>query len=59
MQWLITTIFQFDRLFFTYDRITGWMAAAKVLYLFLLVFCWCFVFLLNAKNILKEIEEYV
>jgi hypothetical protein len=41
-QWLITTVLRVDRLFFTYDSITKYLLATKLLYLWFLIVAWCF-----------------
>lgn len=44
VQWFITTVFQVDRLFFSYDSINKWLIATKGLYLVFLIVAWCFAF---------------
>lgn len=43
-QWLITTVLQVDRAFFTYNYITKKLLLIKALYLMFLLVSWCFVF---------------
>ena len=44
LQWLLTTLLRADRVFFTYDHVTPWMIATKVLYFLFLAVAWCFLF---------------
>jgi len=43
-QWLITTIFQTDRYFFSYDHITKYYVITKVFYLLFLIVLWSEIF---------------
>ncbi len=56
IQWLLTTIFRVDRLFFDYDHVTKWMLATKAIYLAVLLLAWCFGFFVYRK--IKEQDEY-
>lgn len=44
LQWLVTTLLRVDRVFFTYDHVTPWFVATKVLYFLFLAVAWCFCF---------------
>ena len=44
VQWIATTLLRVDRVFFTYDHVTPWMIATKVLYFLFLAVAWCFLF---------------
>lgn len=44
IQWLLSTVLQIDRLFFTYYRLSKYMLATKALYLISLLIVWCFIF---------------
>lgn len=44
LQWLVTTLLRVDRVFFTYDHVTPWYVATKVLYFLFLAVAWCFCF---------------
>lgn len=50
VQWLVTTLLHTDRAFFTYDHVTPWMVATKVLYLLFLAVTWSFLFA-SVRNI--------
>ena len=50
IQWLATTLLRVDRVFFTYDHVTPWMIATKVLYFLFLAVAWCFLFA-SVRNI--------
>lgn len=44
VQWYLTTVFQIDRYFFTYDVETLYFFAIKLLYFFTLIILWSFLF---------------
>ena len=44
IQWFITTVFQVDRLFFTYEYENKYFLGTKFLYLIFLLVSWCFIF---------------
>ncbi len=52
IQWFLTTLFRVDRLFFSYDHVTKWMLATKILYLAFLILAWCFGF-----HVYREIKS--
>lgn len=49
IQWFLTTIFQVDRLYFTYDVENKMILTIKLLYLIFLIVGWCFIFLAIRK----------
>lgn len=51
VQWFLTTVFQVDRLFFSYDCETVYLLVTKFLYFCLLFVVWCFVL-----NVYKKIK---
>ncbi|SDH61126.1 hypothetical protein SAMN05421493_102116 [Pseudobutyrivibrio sp. 49] len=51
-QWILTTAFQVDRLFFRYDAPTIYFYIVKATYAIVLVITWCFIFFVFQK--LKE-----
>lgn len=55
IQWFLTTVFQIDRLFFTYSNGTKIYVGIKILYLMFLIIAWCFLFHVRAK--VKEQNE--
>ncbi len=52
IQWLLTTVFEIDRLFFTYNHRTGYFYVTKILYFVILLAAWSFGF-----NSYKKIKE--
>lgn len=44
LQWFFTTVFQIDRVFFTYDAETLTYVFVKILYLLFIIICWNFIF---------------
>lgn len=42
IQWFVTTVFQVDRLFFSYDLDSKYLITTKILYFIALTVAWCF-----------------
>lgn len=42
VQWFVTTVFQVDRLFFSYDLDRKYLITTKILYYMVLIVSWCF-----------------
>lgn len=55
VQWFLTTVFQIDRLFFTYSKETKIYIGVKILYFIFLVIVWCFLFHVYRRT--KERDE--
>lgn len=49
VQWFLTTVFQFDRLFYSYDTETALIYAVKVLFFLMLILIWEYIFFVKDK----------